>query len=147
MFFKRLAYALAVLFLTHSAAKIHAEETVISHLYPGAEKGYKVPIMTEHEVSFYLPQGVPAGKRIKLEFLARIDYPVLGGSPGFGLVVFANDKTLPSRLLMSQPDRMRLFTGSMAPGDDIYLPYRFKEHHGSGKYFEQLCKTGAFSLT
>ena len=122
---------------------LQAEEKLIMHVY---QSGHKVPIMSDHEVSFTLPGGVPAGKRVKLEFLARIDYPVLGGSPGFGLVVFANDKTLPSRLLMSQPDRMRLFTGSMAPGDDIYLPYRFKEHHGSGKYFEQLCKTGAFSL-
>ena len=95
-----------------------ADEEVISHIYP---EGHKVPIMSDHEVSFELPGGVPQGKRVKLEFLARIDYPVLGGSPGFGLVVFANDKTLPSRLLMSQPDRMRLFTGSTAPGDDIYL--------------------------
>lgn len=128
------------------STNLSAAEQTVAHLYPEETGGHKVPIMTDHEVFFELPGGVPEGKRVKLEFLARIDYPVLGGSPGFGLVVIANDKPLPSRLLMSQPDRMRQFMGSTAPGDDIYLPYRFQEHHGSGKYFEQLCKTGAFSL-
>lgn len=123
-----------------------AQSQTLMHLYPPESGGHKIPIMSDYEVSFELPDKIPQGKKVKLEFDARIDYPVLGGSPGFGLVVIANGKPLPSKKLISMPDRMRLFVGSMAPGDDIYLPYRFREHHGPGKYFEQLCKTGAFSL-
>lgn len=146
MIFKRFTRSFCALILTFSAANLWAESEKIAHFYPAETNGHKVPIMTAHEVSFDLPQGVPAGKKVKLDFLARIDYPILGGSPGYGLVVIANEKPLPSRLLMNIPDRMRLFYGSTAPGDDIYLPYRFQQHHGEGKYFEQLCKTGAFSL-
>lgn len=121
-------------------------DKIIASFFPAKSGGEKVAIMTDKEIKFNLPDGVPAGKRVKLEFLARIDYPILGGSPGFGLVTIANNTPLPSRVLMSQPDRMLLFNGSTAPGDDIYLPYRFKEHHGPGKYFKKLCETGAFSL-
>lgn len=126
---------------------LHASEQAILDLFPeGAECG-TVPIMEEFDCRFTLPDKIPKDHKIKLEFDARIDHPNLGGAPGFGLVVMANDKPLPSRSLVSMPDRMRLPVGSTGPGDDIYLPYRFKEHHGAGKHFEQLCQTGAFSLS